>query len=616
MSNILFQPLGDPLAAGDRLESIADIDPRMTRTHYFDGRLLTAEDLERDQIYLDQRLREVGKVLGHGVIQGLELTLDRFTGLLTLQPGQAMTSAGRVLQLGSQLFVDLSDRALIAQLNDSQYRRFNRGLYAVVLRYVDVATDVAEVFPTDLASKRGSDYALITESVQLGLVPLPIPLPQQNPLHIRAGLMRELSGNEITSSLIPEDSVALGVIAIQNDTPQWLDSQLLRHPLRHENGLSHRQADLSRQYEALLADVLSARLAGGLPDNFNATDYFSLLPPVGNMPRGAVDPVQGRQGFFPDSFTVHIAPIRLADVELIKTESLGLPAIDLSLKDPVDIVVLVPLANATFGHYAAQLEREYDATSRHLPQLDLLRLKLYPVHPVHKLDTDAAIWQAIWDQLESDQLLYVRRPVRAAETAVSGIVLALGSPEPGALPQAPSSEATVPDAPPPDMPDSTESGALPPSPSLDTAGSITESTGSSFIRSPAETSEPGGLIEDEGHVLLRFINFKQLATIRPPQDSESQAALEALLQRAGDEAPTVLQANEFLLRVERQYDPVVWQTLLALVERNGLATLLAGLRDPEPEPRFTAKTVITVGEQLGLPGALLNRWESLLDRFN
>ncbi|MCP4519074.1 MAG: hypothetical protein GY824_28085, partial [Delftia sp.] len=80
MSEILFQPLGDPIAAGESLEHIADIDPRMTRTHYFDGRLLTAEDLERDQIYLDQRLREIGKVLGHGIINGLDLNFDPFSG--------------------------------------------------------------------------------------------------------------------------------------------------------------------------------------------------------------------------------------------------------------------------------------------------------------------------------------------------------------------------------------------------------------------------------------------------------------------------------------------------------------------------------------------------------
>ena len=42
MPEILFQPLGDPTAAGMGLATVADIDPRLTRTHYFDGRLLTA----------------------------------------------------------------------------------------------------------------------------------------------------------------------------------------------------------------------------------------------------------------------------------------------------------------------------------------------------------------------------------------------------------------------------------------------------------------------------------------------------------------------------------------------------------------------------------------------
>ena len=95
MSEILFQPLGNPVAAGESLEHIADIDPRMTRTHYFDGRLLTAEDLERDQIYLDQRLREIGKTLGQGVIDGLELSFDSFSGLLTLQPGRSRKARRR-----------------------------------------------------------------------------------------------------------------------------------------------------------------------------------------------------------------------------------------------------------------------------------------------------------------------------------------------------------------------------------------------------------------------------------------------------------------------------------------------------------------------------------------
>ncbi|GGO76200.1 hypothetical protein GCM10011348_02840 [Marinobacterium nitratireducens] len=577
MSEILFQPLGDPVAAGDSLEHIADIDPRMTRTHYFDGRLLTAEDLERDQIYLDQRLREVGKVLGQGVIAGLELEYDSFSGLLRLQPGQAVTALGRVLQLSSELLVSLGDRALIAQLNNSKYRHFNRGLYAVVLKYVEVATDIAEVFPTDLASKRGADYALVTESVQLGLVPLPLPLPQQNPLHIRASLMRELLGNGLADALIPEDSVALGIIAIQNDTAQWLDSQLLRQPARPQGGSADQQRDLSRQYEALLADIFTARAGGSLDNHFAARDYFSLLPPVGTVPKDAVDAVNGHQGYFPEHFNVHVAPIRLSDLALIRSESLELPNIDLNSRESIDIVVLAPLANQDYGLYARQLERDYDPGSRRLPQLDLLRLKLYPVQPVHALDTDASVWQHIWDAVADGQLLYVRRPIRAAETAVSGIVLARGSELPEPVEPPPASDDSVPTTP----------------------------------------SDPGSVIEDEDSVLLRFINFERLAEVRRPPDDDGMQALRRLVERAGDRAAGVLQANEFLLRVERHYDAVVWPTLQVLIERETLPALLERLQEAdERHPAVTGKIVLDSAADSGIEGDLAGRWEELVGQIN
>lgn len=578
MSEILFQPLGDPIAAGESLAHIADIDPRMTRTHFFDGRLLTAEDLERDQIYLDQRLREIGKVLGQGIINGLELSFDPFSGLLTLAPGQAMTALGRVLQLNTNLLVSLGDRALIAQLNHSKYRKFNRALYAVVLRYVEVATDLAEVFPTDLASKRGADYALVTESVQMGLVPLPLPLPQQHPLHLRASLMRELLGNDLANALIPDDSVALGVIAIQNDTPQWLDSQLLRQPLRRENGTTDRQADLSRQYEALLADIFSNRSAGSLNNQFAASDYFSLLPPVGTVPKDAVNAVAGHQGYFPEHFNVHIAPIRLSDVDLIRGESLHLPNIDLNSKEAIDIVVLAPLNNTDYGLYADQLERDYDPVNRRLPQLDLLRLKLYPTHPVHNLDTDAAVWQAIWDTVAEGQLLYVRRPVRAAETAISSIVLALGT----SLP------------------------ALTPAP---TPVTPTDNPGDN----PAN---PGSLIESEDDVFLRMVNFKALAELRPADDSGSQQALERLISEHGDSARTVQQALQFLLLIDRHYDPVLWPTLQLLLERRALATAIERLRESPTDPVSNGKNVLEVAAAEGLDGSLQRQWEELIQRVN
>lgn len=563
MSDILFQPLGNPVASGEGLDHIADIDPRLTRTHYFDGRLLTAEDLTRDQLYLDQRLRELGRVLGSGVMGGLELSLDRFTGLLTLQPGQALTPAGRVLELGRPLQVNLGDRALIAELNDGNYRRFNRALYAVVLRYVDVGTDIAEVFPKDLGAKRAFQYALITESVQMGLVPLPVPLPKQSPLLIRSRLMREFLGNDRFGSLIPEDGVALGVLAIENDTPQWLDAELLRHPVQAEPDLGDLQADLKRQYEQLLTDILISRSNG----DFHAADYFSLIPPVGTVPKDAIDPMSGRQGYFPENYQVAIAPIRQSDVELIIAESLNLPPIDLSNGEPVDVVVLVPLTNLDYGHYAAQLERNIDPTNRRLPRIDLLKLKLYPVRPVHSLDTDLHAWTNIWNRVGDTPPFYVRRPTRAAETAISGIVLALGA------------------------------GVPAPSVETDTPGS-----------SPADS---GGLIQDENALFLERISLRTLAELRPPRDSEANDAFDKLLGNFGEDALVVQQCASILMRIERLYDSLIWQTLLALADGRLLPEFLRGLRTADADA-VTPRVVASLGRDLGLDANLLNQWARLV----
>jgi hypothetical protein len=566
MTEIIFQPLGNPITSGQRLDQIADIDPRLTRTNYFDGRLLTAEDLTRDQIYLDQRLREVGRALGSGIISGLGLNFNLYSGELRLAPGRALTSAGRVLEVSRELKINLGDRALISQLNSGLYRRFARALYAVVLRYVEVGTDIAEVFPTDLGAKRGFQYALITESVQMGLVPLPTPLSQQSALQIRIRLMREYLGNDQIEALIPEDAVALGVLAIQNDRPQWLDAELLRHPVRNEPQLGDLQLDLARQYESLLTELIGARRSGGLNGDFAASDYFSLLPPVGRLPKESIDPERGRQGFFPENFQISIAPIRQSDVALIKKESLRLPPIDLNLKEPIGITVLAPLSNQEYGHFAGVLERAPADDPRALPRLDLLRLKLYPARRPHAIDDDASTWRAIWERIYENQLFYARRPARTAETALSGIVLALGT----AMPDPPAAPVITP-------------------------------------------ADSGGLLESEPEVLLRRIHFDLLAIQRPPADTEGQTALASLKAEVPpDQMPgAVMAALRILLRIEPRYDGLVWTTLLALFRANRLDAFSQQLLEAADDARPTGRKVAALGAALGLDAALMNRWSAL-----
>ena len=69
-----FNPVNFALAE-DKARNISSIDPKLSRTNYYDGRLLKASDLIRDQLYLDERLREAGRVIGQGIVRGLDIQL-------------------------------------------------------------------------------------------------------------------------------------------------------------------------------------------------------------------------------------------------------------------------------------------------------------------------------------------------------------------------------------------------------------------------------------------------------------------------------------------------------------------------------------------------------------
>lgn len=558
-----FLPIGKVPLPIPGLPDQADLDPRLTRTHYFDGRLLTASDLTRDQSYLDQRLREVGQALGSGVVRGLEA---RLTGtLIRVSPGVCISAAGRVMELKEELRVDLGERSLIAAQNEGQFLRLPRGLYALVMTYAEEGRGVAEVFPQDLGAARTVQANVFAEGVQLSLIALPLTPPQADPLWLRAALIRSFIDGSLAASLVPEDGVPLGVVAIRDDRPEWLDQTLLRHPVRTAPGPGDLQADLSRQYEALLADVLAQR--GGIGGDFAAADYFRLLPPAGHLPKGAIDPVTGRQGYFPQGYRVWAAPIRRADLELTWRESLRLPAIDLASDEPVELVVLAPLSSQDYGRLAPALERLPQAgqVKPLMAHLDLLALRLYPVAPVHEIPTDRAAWQAIWDRIGDTDPVYVRRPTRAAETGISGIVLARGTgvPEPGE-----ESEPSVADGP--------------------------------------------ALVLDADALFLSRMSLTRLVTLRPASTPAGTDAQTALAAEIGDDAGAVLATAEVLALVERRFDGLLWQTLFTVVRlgagrlpafRDRLLVLLGATP--------TATAVVQLAADFPLADPLLQSWRDL-----
>ena len=416
------------------LERISSIDPRLSRTNYFDGQLLQASDLNRDQIYLDERVLELGQVLGQGIAQGLETSLVDFRRL-HIEPGLAVAPSGRVLQLSRALDLDLLDSAFIATLNQGSYRRFQRGLYAVVLQFVEVVDGVAEAYPADLATRRKAQVSSYAEGVEVTLVPLNVPFVAAEGLTARATLVRQLLSGGSPLALPTDEAVALGLLAIDRTRPLWLDLGLLRRPLRAPNTPNALQQDLAAHYQELLEAVLATRLATNQRGGFPASKYFRMLPPFGSIPKEAIDPIGGAQTYFPKDYDIVIAPVRRDDVAALIEESAHLAPMDLEKDADADVMVLVPLGDQDFALRARQLELPPEFIERStgkLARINALALRLFALPQIHRVDTDADTWRAIWDAVRPEELLFVRRPPRTAETNVSAVVLATGMPLPPA----------------------------------------------------------------------------------------------------------------------------------------------------------------------------------------
>ena len=496
-----------PVAAGQEdnpTRRISSIDARLSRTNYFDGRLLRASDLIRDQLYLDERLREVGRVLGQGVVRGFETVLDD-DGVLTVQPGLAVAPSGRVLELlieseadGSihPVSINLFDLAKFQALNPDTLDRISTGLYVIAVSHAVHREGSAEVFPADLEGERGFHFNATEDGVQFLLTPLAASLPSTVRqlmagslpgssffLHQRAALVRELLANQGQPAGLGDDAVALGVIAMFDGRPLWLDEWLVRRVHRTPGAPHQWQQDLFIHYDQLLSEVLQIRTSG-----FRAESHFELLPPAGRMPVESVDPENGLQSFFPEHFEVEIAPMRVDDLPSLLDEAAGLDPIDLTADLPADVVILAPLKDIDFARFGRQLEfdpkgfaereaaylaaeealqaaigggsatqaeieqlqaalQDYERyfaakagyIAERLPSLDTLSLRTRPLGVAQPLDTDARVWRDIQAAIQaSGELWYMRRPPRAAETGVAAIVLARGyeTPAPGTDPGA------------------------------------------------------------------------------------------------------------------------------------------------------------------------------------
>jgi len=123
------------LAAADRDRLInQDIlvgDPRRWRPRWFDGRFLSASDLQGEQNYFLTRQADLGRAGGSGVIEGLMVSevSDVTTGIdrLRIEAGAGVSDAGELTVLFEQLTVNPAEVPEMERLDAAfGHRRANR----------------------------------------------------------------------------------------------------------------------------------------------------------------------------------------------------------------------------------------------------------------------------------------------------------------------------------------------------------------------------------------------------------------------------------------------------------------------------------------------------------
>ncbi|MEJ2043811.1 MAG: hypothetical protein P8X74_09575 [Reinekea sp.] len=594
--------------------AISSIDAKLSRTNYYDGRLLKASDLIRDQLYLDERLREVGRVLGQGIVRGLLLSLSS-KGELSVSPGLAVAPSGRVLELENTSFkLNLLDSAAIAALNQG-YRRLERGLYAVVLQYAEEGRGSAEVYPRDLQQERGFHFNAFAEGVELVLTPLHTRLPYgrqheyhrlNNSVMSRSALVREMILPHRGQPLgISEEGVALGLIAVENGQPVWLDHGLVRRPHRQPLASNALQTDLFHHYEELLSDVLTLRQQSTRGSAFKAQHYFDVLPPFGSIPKDCVDPINGYQHYFPEGFEVSISPVRNDDLEALVQQSLPLSIIDLKKDQDVDIMILVPMSDVQFAFRARQLQHvthssgdDGETTEFVQPaHLDDYQLAAYGQSVVHKENTDSAVWQDIW--AEADEVYYLRRPTRVAETQVSAVVLAKGDFEQiadsGGMP--PDIQAMT------DQIEELETDAANHARQVQSLNQLITNLNQTIEELQKQDEELEAKLEADAasharqvqklNQLITKLNqtidelqnqdsgplMRDLVAVRPENGGRSGQAIKQLLTLTRDKPDFVTPIWQTMLLMPSAYDAVNWPTVAESVQADVVKELLKLLRD-------------------------------------
>lgn len=355
--------------------------PGRTRPLYFDGRFLTAADLTADQDYVRNRLADMGRAIGAGVVNGLQVqaaTVNNRPGL-QIAAGHGFTPSGELVSLPPPgphfvAFNDIDVQQRVAlQLGlrsspqaSSRSQLLRTGLYVLALRPVEFSADPVASYPTTLDGSRGTRDGNTVEAVAITLLPYTERASANaTPHQRRAQVAREAFFERNPEGML-QDALPLAVLQLDAGRLVWLDSSLARREVGTESGLAvtlnPRPRAVLEAWFAQYRDQLAELSASG---PFVASQVFSALPPAGPMPAAAVEWEQGfdaglRQSYFPPTADVEFSFVAEDELPLLIDQGLGLPPIDLQADaaalDHLALLILAPVPRTTLQDIRRNLD--------------------------------------------------------------------------------------------------------------------------------------------------------------------------------------------------------------------------------------------------------------------
>lgn len=431
----LRDPIDAVEAAALAAAGLIGVDTRRARSHYFDGRFLTAADLTRDQQYALARQAELARALGSGVVHGLNVTRGADARELVISAGHGIAPSGESVALDTALTVDLANAAAIRSVTDAfglgalpaEPAGSLNGLFVLGLRAVEYTANPMTAYPTRIDGARTTQDGDIVEAAAVTLVPYPRGAGAD-----QLDAARTLAARDIfvrgAALPVPAGVLPLALIALDLSGVVWIDMHLVRRPAgAFDAGLfgagligagsrAQREA-FFHQHRALLAELSARRAAASQPPDFPASTYFHALPPAGLMPAACVNPLDFSQNHFPPEVEVALSLVPSDEVAALVDDALRLDPIDLdaTTRTHLAILILVPLTRQRLAELAARVASvrrtltpvapNLAAKQSALTRLRGLRLPAVPVAPVAPSGDDA--WrEALAGQSE---LVYVRR---------------------------------------------------------------------------------------------------------------------------------------------------------------------------------------------------------------